>query len=159
VKLPFRGKGTRSRSKPQRGYGLLPSPPAEPDQGLRPRATGRSDQGCPTTDVEMLAFLERWLEGLEPLSGPVPAADLAARALELANPDWSDHDAGEEFARLANHDCQLLKATGRSLVLHALTHPVSDAQAVRIEAILRLAMQSSGVDPTGKNRRRADHDG
>ena len=124
MKVPVRGYGSGGRNKSRRGFG--PSPPVEPDDGLPARGTGRSDQGCSADDVDVLAFLERWLDGREALSAPVPGADLAARALELDNADWPDHDAAEELARRPNHACQRRNGTGQNSVRESLTAPDCD---------------------------------
>jgi hypothetical protein len=159
VKLPFRGKGAGRRNTSRQNDALLPSLAVEPVQDLRPRNTTPNDQVWPADDVAVLGFLERSLEGLEPPSVPVPKADLAGRTLELANADWPHQDAAEELARLADYDCQLLNAAGKTLVLYALTCPVSDAQAIRVGKVLRLAVRRSAVHATGKIRGQKDHDG
>jgi hypothetical protein len=154
VKVPFRGKEPWRRIKSRQSAELLQSPAAEPIQDPRPGGANHSDPVWPTDHVAVLAFLERWLKRLEPPSMAVPDVDLAARALELANADWPHQDAAEELARLADHDCQRLNAIGTTLVLRALNYPVSDAQAVQVGEVLRLAIKRSAMYPIGKSRRR-----
>ena len=74
-----------------------------------------------------------------PAAPPPPQIDLIARAFELANDDWTEQEAAEELARLAEGDrARLLEAYERLVALLIRT-AVIDRRGVRATRVVSRA--------------------
>jgi hypothetical protein len=109
------------------------------------RGTRPSDvpgKPCPPP-VDLFDFLEDDLTGRPAPTGPASSDQLLARALEVANDDWPEHDAVRELARLAAGNRLGLQRAHRRLQLALLRNPVPDITGVRASRVVLAALRAA----------------
>lgn len=78
-----------------------------------------------------------------PAAAPAPPAplqvDLISRAFELANADWTEQEAGEELARLADGDRTRLLDAYEQLIARLIRTPLADPRGVRATRVVSRA--------------------
>ena len=86
-----------------------------------------------------------------PPAAPAPAEppriDLVARALELANDDWTEQEAAEELVRVAEGDRGHLLAAYETLVAQLIRTTVFDRRRVRATRVVSRSTRLVSPNP------------
>lgn len=96
--------------------------------------------GTPNVATDLFTFLEADLTGARVAAKPMNGDEMAGRARELANGDWTEHEAAIELARIAagNHYC--LVQAHRQLQWQLLCNRHLDIAGIRATRIVLAAM-------------------
>ncbi len=96
----------------------------------------------PTPNDELFDYLERSLVAAEDFDLPdaLCSRDPLELAMELANDEWSEDEAGRELARRASYDD--IRLAQANLLCTLMRNPAVDIRGIRMSRILWAALDT-----------------